>query len=120
MSRKRIALNAFADWVESHPTEQKDFNQWYNEYWHDYAQHCYDISRNVYIMHECIQQFERLLQPNMKFEDVIYHPTLLEKQRQICLSVQVLPDEFCDEVANSVYLQKCRNIFMRHFSNGDE
>lgn len=119
MDMKKISLNAFADWVESRPTEQKDFNQWYNEYWPDYAQRCYDVSRNVFIMQACVQQFEQLLEPNMAFMNAICHPTLLEKKRQICLSVEVAPDEFFDDTTTRLYMQRCLVIWKLYFNNGE-
>lgn len=120
MELKHIALNAFADWVKSRPTKEMDFNQWHHEYWPEFARHCYDISRNVFIMQECIQQFERLLEPNMTWNEAICHSKLLEKKQQICLSVEVLPDEFFDDGTTQIFTRRCKTIFLRYFTNGGE
>jgi len=117
---EQMALHAFADWVQSHPTEQEEFKEWYAEYWPDYSRHCYDISRNVFIMQQCLKQFERVLEPNMAWQDAICHSELLKQKRQICLSVEVSPDEFFDDGTTEIYMRRCRTIFLRYFSDGGE
>ena len=114
-----MAIGAFADWVESRPTEKKEFKEWYDAFWDDYAKHCYDVSRNIYIMRECLLEFERLLEEDMAWQDAICHSKLLEKKKQICLSVEVAPDEFFDDTTNRVYMQRCRKIWERCFSDDE-
>ena len=119
MSLRQKAVQAYADWVESCSTDSKTFHDWHNEYWPNYENYCYDVSRNIYIMQECVREFERLLQPEMPWEIAIGHSKLLEKQRQVCLSVEVDPDEFFDDATVRIYQQKCLAIWTRYFSDDE-
>lgn len=119
MALQRTAVSAFADWIERQPTEQQAFGQWHDSYWPDYAKHCYDISRNVYIMQECVRQFGRLLAPGMTWKTAINHPTLLRKQRQVCLSVEVGPNEFFDDATTRIYHKRCLDVYEQYVSDGE-
>jgi hypothetical protein len=120
MALQRTAVSAFADWIECQPTGRwQTFGEWHDKYWPDYAKHCYDISRNVYIMQKCVRLFGRLLVPGMTWKTAINSPTLMNKVGQVCLSVEVAPYEFFDDATTRIYQKRCLDVYEQYVSDGE-
>ena len=115
MERLDVALQTFADWVDGHPTNGEDFTDWHSEYWPQYKERCNDVCRNIYMMQESVNAFERCLCLDSTWETVFQNQRLKKALREICLSVEVSPEEFFS-VAQKSYEKKCRVVFDRYFS----
>ncbi len=118
MDLKNKAFNTFADWIETKNNKKQNFKEWYQAFWPEYSTRCYDICRNIYIMEQCIHIFERKLVKNTTWKESFHKNTLWKEINQLCISMEIDPDDFFDKNAQTVYEKKCHIIWNRYF--GDE
>lgn len=106
-----IPLHAFADWVESHPTDGLHFFDWLESFWPEWKKKCTSVCTNVYVMSECVAAFRRRLQIDTTWEMAIDNPALQQEMEDICASVQLYRADFFSDSAKNTFESRCRKIF---------
>lgn len=102
---------AFADWIETQPIQGRVFAEWYDSFWPAYERRCHDVCKNVYVMYESVQAFDRRLGIGMTWDQAIGNPALKNDLDDICAHIQVRREEYFSEGAQTAFETRCREIF---------
>ena len=106
-----MSYTAFAEWIESHPTQGMTFHEWCQTFWPKYKRHCMDIARNVYIMQEAVRAFELRLGRDMTWKQAMNNSHLLTDLEEICACAQIRSSEYFSNTAQTLFESKCRKIY---------
>ena len=119
MDLENRALNTFADWVETKNSRHRTFKEWQTEFLPEYSSRCHDICKNIYIMKQCLHIFEKTLKEDIEWKEAFSSELLWQKNRELCFSMEIAPNEFFDKGTRKAYAKKCFAIWKRYFDDDE-
>lgn len=103
-------VNAFADWVHTRPLAAGSFDAWWESYWPEHRQKCFDVARHIYVSRRAAQIYTNLLTETMTWEESMAQPALRQALVELHAEVQIDPGFFFEVVMPS-FRDRCQAIF---------